>query len=152
MSDAYVMPGHMSVIVGRGIVRTLLGSCVAVVIYDSSTRIGGLNHFLLPGHAPGSEASLRFGVHAIPALLAEVQRLGARRQFLEAEIYGGGAVVDVLSNDFAIGHENVLLARRLLADACIPLVAEDVGGEMGRKIEFDVARCATVVRYIASST
>jgi chemotaxis protein CheD len=95
--------------------------------------------------------ALRYATHAIPALIDEMERRGARRTDLVAEIYGGGAVVSTLSQDFAIGEVNIEAARRGLADFGIAIVAGDTGGTIGRKIILRLPEKRVQVKYVAQS-
>jgi chemotaxis receptor (MCP) glutamine deamidase CheD len=93
---------------------------------------GGLNHYLLPRDAGGSHSALRFGSAAIPELVRRVLDLGGRRKQLLAKIFGGAGTIEGSAG--RLSAENVEIARNLLAEAQIPIVAEDVGGRQGRKL------------------
>jgi chemotaxis protein CheD len=111
---------------------TLLGSCVAACIRDPVARVGGLNHFLLPGGDNGSE-SLSYGVNAMELLINELLQRGARRDRLEAKLFGGGRMLQGVTD---IGRQNAEFARRFLIDEGIPLVGGSLGGSNARRIEF----------------
>jgi chemotaxis protein CheD len=115
-------------------ISTVLGSCVAVCLVDAVRRAGGANHYLLPLHAVGSHASARFGNVAIDELVARMLVQGSRKRDLVAKIFGGANVLGHKAQP--LGDENVKVARRTLAVHDIPIVAEDVGGERGRKLLF----------------
>ena len=124
-------------------ISTVLGSCVAVCIYDAEKKIGGMNHYLLPEPqsvqkvVPSHSDPLQFGVNAIPALLKEFKKLGSDPRNLQAKIIGGA---------LEIGAENVAIAYRILREFGIIILAEEVGGVLGRKVEFDTSNGA--IRYI----
>ncbi len=113
---------------------TVLGSCVAVCLCDREAGVGGMNHFLLP-HPTLREQSPRFGAFAMPHLLDEVLRLGARRERLEAKVFGGACVIEALKGR-NLGAENVELALTALEAAGVPVLERDVGGHNGRKLVF----------------
>lgn len=121
---------------------TGLGSCVAIVLYDQETRVGGLAHVLLPDPSFSQrERCWLFATEAIPALLDELEEAGAERSRLTARLVGGAAMFQELSPQERpnIGGRNISAAREILARVGIPIVAEDVGGEFGRSIDFDLS-------------
>jgi chemotaxis protein CheD len=141
----YVHAGQFIVLKGPAEITTILGTCVAVCLWDAEKGIGGLNHYLLPQLVNGSAASPRFGLFAFQALLAEVKRQGGTR--LTAKVFGGmQATMKTLRDD--LGKSNSDLAFRLLAEARIPVQAQDVGGPKGRKLIFRVPTGEAWVRYL----
>jgi chemotaxis protein CheD len=120
-------------------VTAILGSCLAVGLWDFSAGVGGLCHFLLPQwNGAGSATSPRFGNFAVAELVKEVCAAGANRPRLFAKIFGGASVLEKESEvgHLKIGRRNVDLARQILTEASIPILAEDVGGNRGRKLTF----------------
>ncbi|MDY7228299.1 GAF domain-containing protein [Hyalangium rubrum] len=133
----FLHPGEIFVSRNPSEVTTILGSCVAVCLWDPHLHIGGLNHFLLPSAPGASGAAGRFGDTAIPALVSELERLGSQRQHLRAKVFGGAAVGGIAPGGKAgLGQRNAELARQLLGELGISLVAEDLGGTTGRKLRF----------------
>ena len=117
------------------VLTTLLGSCVAACIRDPIAGIGGMNHFLLPGgrsHDIGSQAQ-RYGVHAMELLVNALLSRGARKERLEAKLFGGARLIDGLTD---IGRQNADFAKRFLADEGIRHSGGSLLGEHGRKIQF----------------
>jgi chemotaxis protein CheD len=116
------------------VVTTLLGSCVAACICDPVARVGGMNHFLLPGAEGGSaRESERLGVHLMELLLNGLMRQGAQRDRLEAKLFGGARMMSGLSD---IGAKNAAFAKRFLAYEGIKVLGGDTGGLQGRRIQF----------------
>lgn len=114
---------------------TLLGSCIAACLRDPVARVGGMNHFLLPGSretGPDGKA-LRHGVHAMEVLLNALFSRGARRERLEAKLFGGARLIEGLTD---IGSQNAAFAEHFLREEDIPLVGSSLRGEYGRKIQF----------------
>lgn len=145
----YLHPGQLHAAPAPAVVTTILGSCVSVCLYDTRRGIGGINHFQLPHHATEQEASPRFGPAAVRMLMDEVLRLGAARHALEAKLFGGACVLEPAATAARpLGAQNVAIARELLADAGIPVRAEDVGGDRGRKLIFRVDDGAAWVRTL----
>jgi chemotaxis protein CheD len=148
-ATAYVHVGQLFTSPRACTVTTILGSCVSVCLWDPATGAGGLNHFLLPQCVENGISSPRFGNVAIHRLLDELAGLGSPRARLKAKIFGGASVIDAFqSANESLGMKNVDLARRLLADAGIPIVAEDTGGAQGRKLVFQTGDGAAWVRKI----
>ncbi len=133
--QVYLQAGQLAVAADPTAIVTILGSCVAVCLWDPATRVGGVNHFLLPHHVQ-REQSLRFGNVAVPRLVDAVVRAGASRRGLVAKVFGGASVLGALSHARRLGGENAALAVQLLDEAGIPVLDRDVGGERGRKLVF----------------
>ena len=141
----YLAPGQLFASSDPVQATTILGSCVAVCLWDLDAGVGGLNHFLLPDGAPPSP---RFASHAVPLLVRKVVELGASPARLRAKLFGGACVLDVFRASQALGARNVEAARQLLAAAQIRVVAEDVGGDLGRKLLFEVQTGSAWIRAI----
>lgn len=130
-------------------VRTLLGSCVAVCLYDPKVRIGGMNHFLLPADIGGGDRSpASFGVHSMELLINGLMKLGADRRRLVAKIFGGGSVVGGLTT--AIGERNVAFALEFLRDEGIQVVAQKVGATSALSVLFDTGTGMARVKEIGA--
>lgn len=134
-AQAYLHAGQLAVAASPTAITTILGSCVAVCLWDPATGVGGMNHYLLPHHVE-RERSARFGSFAIPALVDAVVHAGARRSALQAKVFGGASVIVAFRGTRNLGEENVALALQLLEDAGIPVLDRDVGGTRGRKVVF----------------
>ena len=133
----YLHPGQLFVATGPAAVTTILGSCVAVCIWDSTLGIGGINHYLLPCGLRTASTGLRYGNVAIESLLEKLARAGVRVSNLRAKLFGGACVLDAMrGKEGHLGDKNVEMARRTLAAVEIPIVASDVGGARGRKLIF----------------
>jgi chemotaxis protein CheD len=127
-----------------------LGSCVAILIHDAAAKVGGLAHVLLPDAAPGRrvENRARYASTAVPLLLEELKALGATGPYT-ASLAGGATLFGpLLAYGGPVGARNIDAARKALAAASVPVVAEDVGGESGRTVTFDVSTGAVHVRSL----
>lgn len=122
------------------VLYTLLGSCVATCLFDQERKIGGMNHFLLPGMVHPDEIFTsevgRYGMYAMELLIGELIKNGARRERLEAKVFGGGNVLKFRSSDGDITGSNVRFATKFLELEGIAPKSQDVGGNKGRKILF----------------
>jgi chemotaxis protein CheD len=118
------------------VLSTVLGSCVAVCLWDTASALGGMNHYLLPALPRGAAPSSRFGTVAVPELVEELVRRGARRMRLEAKVFGGARVLGPDGPDH-LGARNAEVALELLALENVRVVSGDVGGSRGRRVLFD---------------
>ena len=116
------------------VLTTILGSCVAACIRDPVARIGGMNHFLLPGAESGSTSdSERYGVHAMELLLNALLAAGASRRRLEAKVFGGAKTI---AGRVEIGSMNADFAMRFLQREGISIVGECLRGAKGRRVQY----------------
>lgn len=115
-------------------ISTVLGSCVAVCLWDQVVRRGGMNHMMLPFWNGEGLATPKYGNIAMEKLLSKVLSIGCHREHLVAKIFGGANVSGTGLEVFMIGDRNVTLALQMLEEFRIPVVAKDVGGRVGRKI------------------
>ncbi len=122
------------------VLYTVVGSCIATCIYDKERKVAGMNHFLLPGMVHPDEMLScdlgRYGMFAMELLIGELIKLGARREGLQAKLFGGGKVLRFRSNDGDVTGSNIRFAKKFLDLEGIPTVSEDLGGKTGRKILF----------------
>ena len=118
---------------------TLLGSCVAVCLFDPLMKIGGINHFMLPemGRSKNSDVdSLLSGSYAMEALLNALLIKGAKKLRLQAKAFGGGTIIDTDGGSLSIGMRNANFAKEWLVREGIPLRSSDFLGPWSRKIVF----------------
>lgn len=127
---AYLHPGELVVSPEPRLLNTVVGSCVAVFLWDAGRRAGGMNHYLLPA----GEATPRFGSVAIRALVEKLAALGSDPSGLVAKVFGGAHVLGPSPVERHLGRQNADLAFAVLAELRIPVVASDVGGTRGRRV------------------
>jgi chemotaxis protein CheD len=135
---AYLLPGELHVSGEPCQIRTILGSCVSICLWDKGQGAGGMNHFLLPASRGREPASLRFADLATKVLLEKLLLLGCRPPKLQAKIFGGSSMFQN-QNRYAIslGAQNVAAALDLMKNAGIPVSVQETGGTQGRKIVFN---------------
>ena len=147
----YMHAGQLVIATEPTQITTILGSCVAVCVWDPVSRIGGMNHFMLPFDSGTQTATPRYAKHATAALLVDVALAGARLTRLRAKIFGGACVMEAFrSAGRDLGAQNVEIARQLLASARVTIVAEDVGGNHGRKLVFRTDNGEAVIKRVTS--
>jgi chemotaxis protein CheD len=123
------------------ILSTVLGSCVAVCVYDSVLGVGGMNHFMLPENVQLDENSriytrdTKYGIHAMDMVINDALKKGAKRENLRAKIFGGASSG---GNPYGarVGENNVKFAEKYLFLEGIPLVSRDTEGKEARKLFF----------------
>jgi chemotaxis protein CheD len=143
----YIHAGQIYASAERTEVVTILGSCVAVCLYDAARGVGGLNHYMLPMNSP--TVSSRYANHAFDLLLRQLLALGAGRGRMEAKIFGGASMLTTAApSETDLGTRNILAARVRLEQERIPIVAENVGGHHGRKLLFITSDGAAQVKQV----
>jgi chemotaxis protein CheD len=127
---------------------TSVGSCVAICLYDSTNKCGGLAHIMLPNSAMAPQDFLpcKFADTAIPALSSAVREISGKETPLSAKIAGGANVFKFDETGPTIGTKNVEAVKTSLNENRIRLVAEDVGGSYGRRIAFNLRNGSVVIR------
>ncbi len=136
---AKILPGEYYATKRDMMIVTVLGSCVSACIRDRETGIGGMNHFMLP-HCdadPGNplSTSTRYGTYAMEMLINHLLKLGARRQFLEAKLFGGGHVMQGFTVN-KVGTRNAEFALSYLETEQISVVSKDLLDVHPRKVYF----------------
>jgi chemotaxis protein CheD len=131
-----ILPGEYYVTNRDMLLVTVLGSCVSACIRDPLAGVAGMNHFMLPEARDGDgvlSASARYGAYAMELLINQLLKNGARRNSLEAKVFGGGNVLPglTLAN---VGERNAAFVLEFLAMERIPVAARDLGGLHPRKI------------------
>lgn len=145
-----ILPGEFYISRARDeVVSTTLGSCIAVVVFDSIAKIGGMNHFMLPssisGEWAGVSSAARYGNYAMEHMINEALKAGALKNRMVAHIIGGGAV---MGRSDEIGRSNTLFAQEYLKIESIRVGTTDVGLKVARRVDFIPATGALNVRHL----
>lgn len=140
---------------GDSVLVTLgLGSCIAIMLHDPATSVGGMAHILLPSRSlsRGAENPGRFPQTAIPALLDEMKALGADPRRLVARLVGGASMFANLvpAGSIQMGDRNVIASREVLNQHSIPITGEMVGGQQGRSVWFHTLDGKLTVRSVGA--
>lgn len=128
----FLKPGYVMANQDATIVRMVLGNCVAVTFFDQDNRFGGINQFVFPKTERREDMTPQYGNVGIRALFKMLVDMGASRDSMVAQIVGGSECHVI--NDDNLGLKNVDLARLVLQQLRVPIISEDVGGSMGRKV------------------
>jgi chemotaxis protein CheD len=147
--EVFLSPGavHCTSVPSR--VTTILGSCVAVCLWDRVRRVGGINHFILP-YRRQERPSSRFGDFAIAHLVDEMQRLGCDLGAMRAKVFGGAAVLPFASGGDPVGEQNVRVAMEWLREHGIPVIAQRTGGRSGLVVRLFTESGDVLVRRVAT--
>ncbi len=147
-------PGEFYVTNNDMILETVLGSCIAICLKDVKNGVAGMNHFLLPKKPHDNDYQLsqsgRYGINATELLINRMMHYGASRTHLQAKIFGGSVVLAGAKEEGSIGQANVRFARWYLKNEGIPIVAENVGGLVGRKIHYVTSEWTVWVHRLGS--
>jgi chemotaxis receptor (MCP) glutamine deamidase CheD len=133
------------------VIKTLLGSCIAVCLWDPAVRVGGMNHFMLPqGSSNGPlDDPARFGVHAMDRLVGEMLKLGASTSRFVVKVFGGASVLTMPGTGH-IPQSNVTFVREYLARENMRPTAMSVGGTLPRQIRFFTDTGKVLVRRVVT--
>ena len=144
-----VLPGEYFVSNEEIVIMTVLGSCIAACIWDGRARIGVMNHFMLPDGDTG-DGSGRYGSFAMELLINEMLKLGARRETMQAKIFGGGQVMAGFTT-MNVGERNTQFVQDYLATERIPIVSQDVLDIHPRKVCYFPVTGKALVKRLAHS-
>ena len=138
LTNHYLLePGYIIVPDNCVDISTVIGSGVAICIFDRKKRIGGMNHFIFPYIATKGKTTALYGNIATITLLKMMLARETSFKSLEAQIYGGAYHPQKKNED--IGRKNIEIARKILSKNQIPITSQDVGGEKGRKVVFNTS-------------
>jgi len=143
-----VLPGEYYVSQDDLMVMTVLGSCIAACIWDPKIRVGGMNHFMLP--EGGGDTSGRYGSYAMELLINEMIKLGARRETMQAKVFGGGQVMHSFTT-MNVGERNTAFVLDYLQTERIAIISKDVLDIHPRKVCYFPATGKAMVKRLAHS-
>lgn len=150
MERVYLLPGELHVSKMNTEIATLVGSCVAICLYNRKHQFGGMNHYMLPTAPQGCPACAKHGDHAIDLLVRMMLVYDPVVDNLEATIIGGGNVMGHLGG-MGIGENNIAIAQEMLKKQGIKVVNTSLGEDFGRKIRFENWTGLVEVRKIEKS-
>ncbi len=141
--DYFLKPGFIYLPDRPTTISTVLGSSVAVSLYDKSLKLGGMNHFRFPYIESQKKATALYGNIAILTLIRMMAANGSNISNLEAQIFGGALNPEYSKRD--IGQDNLKIVKQILSRKKIKIISEDIGGELGRKIVFNTGTYEIVI-------
>lgn len=141
--DFYLSPGHIYVSHEPALVSTVVGSSVAVSLWDNKREYGGMAHFLYPFTDDRCRTTAQYGNVAVKYLVTMFLDHGVQEKSLRAQIFGGA--LSAPADCMRIAKENIQMTRKVLRNHRISIVSEDTGGAMGRKIVFNTQRNEAIV-------
>ncbi|MGE5628643.1 MAG: chemotaxis protein CheD [Solirubrobacterales bacterium] len=137
------------------IITVGLGSCIGIALYDNKMKIGGLAHIMLPDSTQFNNVSnpLKFADLAIPLLLTDMEKMGAKKSNIRAKIAGGASMFNFTDSkmNMDIGNRNSISVKSVLNQFSIPLLNEDTGGNKGRTMVFDTQTGIVQIKTIGVS-
>ena len=139
----HLQPGYIFTSSEPALISTVVGTCVAVCVFDRRLGIGGMNHYLYPKAGRQAKTTPQYGNVAVPALIRMLVSQGGRVEDMEAQIIGGGA--RSMNDLTGLGNRNVKMARKILRKKGIPIVSEDVGGVKGRRVMYHTQTNETII-------
>ena len=142
--------GEIDVVSGAFRLRTLLGSCVGLMLYDHRHHVGGLAHIVLPHSNGEGTPHGKYADTALPELLRQIEQLNGRVKHLAAKI-SGGANMFATKGPMSIGDQNIAAVEQLLKSAGIPILGRHCGGNQGRRVSFDVDTGRVTIEVVGAS-
>ncbi len=142
-----VLPGEYFVSGDDLVIMTVLGSCIAACLWDGRARVGGMNHFMLPD-GDSIDGGGRYGSYAMELLINEMLKKGARRESMQAKVFGGAQVMAGFTT-LNVGERNTKFVFEYLATERIPVVSQDVLDIHPRKVCFFPASGKALVKRLA---
>lgn len=139
--------GEMATGVEGDVLRTLLGSCVGVALYDRRRKIGGLAHIVLPKSHRADDPPGKCADRAIPELIAMLETGVEGTIRLSAKLAGGANMLSS-SRTADIGEKNTRACEQLLRELRIPILAQDCGGNQGRRMSLDLSTGIVTIRIV----
>jgi len=144
-----VLPGEYFVSNEELMIMTVLGSCISACIWDGRARAGGMNHFMLPD-GDGGDGGGRYGSYAMELLINQMLKMGARRETMQAKVFGGAQVMAGFTS-MNVGERNTKFVLDYLATERIPVVSQDVLDIHPRKVCFFPVSGKALVKRLAHS-
>lgn len=144
----YLLPSALFAAKEPCLVDTILGSCIAVCLYDSKLKIGGINHYMLPLWNGKGLATPKYGNIAIEKLVEKMISMGSSKPNLIAKVFGGA---NQMLTSLSVGERNREIAISQLKAEGIKVVAESTGGFKGRKIQFNTYTGEVLMKFLVGT-
>jgi len=148
MNRYFLKPGYILLTAEPTTIMTVLGSAVAVTLFDPFRKIGGMNHFVFTDFEEKVSPTALFAKPAITKLVQMFNQLGAPNETLEAHIFGGACPLDAEDELKSLGDKNVVQAEKVLGEFGISIIGKETGGHYGRKIIFNTASGEIIIAKV----
>ena len=148
LPSIFILPGNLEVAKKPTQLNTILGSCVAVCIWDTKLKFGGMNHFMLPLWNGEGLASPKYGNIAFDKLVKRMQWYGSSIEDMEVKIFGGGNIIESTNGLYNIGERNIDMAISKAKEYGIKITNSSTGGKRGRKILMDTSNFKILHKFI----
>ena len=148
----FLLPGELHISREPALISTLLGSCVAVTLFNYKLKCGGMNHFMLPACPEGGTCSGKHGDYSTQMLIETMLSYDNSIKHIEACVFGGANVNDYLAFGKGIGAKNIIAAGEILKRYNIKISKKAIGGTFGRKIYFNTDTGEFDIKKIQNST
>ncbi len=135
----YLLPGDLVVTTEQIKLITVLGSCVAVCMFDRERKVAGMNHYMLPVNKANDPNLFKYGDTSLSHMLNQMIKLGAQKGNIICRVYGGGSMFSKVGPSFNIGQQNVEMALKFLQNNDFIPKSVETGGTSGRKVIFDTS-------------
>jgi chemotaxis protein CheD len=146
----FLKPGEICISREPAVVSTILGSCIAITMFNERLKIGGICHALLPEkRSPGSDDESRYVDSSITYMLKQLEAMGIKRHEVEIKLLGGADVLDIMDETRpSVGRQNIEKALEMMSTERLTLAFSDVGGKRGRNIRFYTHTGAVLLKRI----
>lgn len=144
----YLHAGQLHVATEPTEITTVLGSCVAVCVWDPIAGVGGMCHYMLPDAIGGKADSARYAKYALRELIDCIVAKGGLRHRLQARVYGGGTMLNAATSENDLGSKNVRAAMDWLEKARVPVIEQESRGNHGRRVVFHTNTGSATVRRV----
>ena len=149
-AQSSIRMGEMAV-ASDGCLRTLLGSCIGVALYDSKQKVGGLAHVVLPDSRGNQDTPGKYADTAVPQLIEQLSELASRPLRLSAKI-AGGANMFASSSAMTVGEQNLVAIEQVLDQHRVLILDRHCGGVQGRRMTLDVLTGKIQIEIVGETT
>lgn len=145
--------GEIAVARGDAVLRTLLGSCLGLALYERRQKVGALAHIVLPASLGRTEHPGKFVDTAVPAMIGLIRELSDDAPLrLQAKFAGGANMFAASDQDNTIGTQNIKALEQALGQFRIPIAGRHCGGEQGRRMRFDLATGIVTIDIVGADS
>jgi chemotaxis protein CheD len=144
-----LMPGDVTLGQAGVQFKTLLGSCVSVILTDPRRTLGSMCHIVHVG-LPNAENrhNTAYGVAAMHTMFTELRNRGINPRLCQAYVFGGGNMFPQLFRDKHVGASNVDWVLHYLSEHGVAVVDQCLGGTGYRKVSWTVGPLDPVVETV----